>query len=358
MFRVESQTRFWLFILAAFIFAFWLLKPVLLPFIAGLAVAYFLTPVVDKLAHKNIPRWVSALAVLLGFGIAMALIILLILPMLKDQIGALIRTIPDLVEKTRWHFIPWAESLLTQFSPDDAQKIHDAVTQSVGTMAGFIGQAFQHIISGGLALIDILALLVITPIVSFYLLRDWPQLTSTIDSLLPRRQYDVIWAELNEVNHTLSGFVRGQALVCLALAVIYSGGLSAAGLQYGLVIGIIAGILTFIPYVGTTFAWVSSLILSLIQFDDWTHIGMVAGVLVFGHVMEAYVLTPRLVGHRVGLHPVWILFALISGAKLMGFLGVLIAVPVAAVIGVLIRFAVRQYKKSAVYKDPLAPNRP
>jgi predicted PurR-regulated permease PerM len=159
---------------------------------------------------------------------------------------------------------------------------------------------------------------------------------------------------LKEIDATLSGFIRGQAIVCLVLGSYYSISLTIVGLKYGAVIGIIAGVLTFIPYVGTSFGWISSLILAFAQFDNnLPHILMVVGVFIFGHFLETYVLTPRFVGNRVGLHPVWILFALITGAKLLGFTGVLIAVPVAAVIGVLTRFAIRQYKASAVYKDTL-----
>ena len=155
-----------------------------------------------------------------------------------------------------------------------------------------------------------------------------------------------------EIDSTLSGFIRGQALVCLALSVIYTTGLSIVGLHYGAAIGIISGVLSFIPYVGTFFGWTSSLLLGSVQFSDWPHFAGIIGVFLFGHIMEAYILTPRLVGHRVGLHPVWILFAIIAGAKLLGFTGVIIAVPTAAVIGVLTRFALRQYKDSTIYKDP------
>jgi len=168
----------------------------------------------------------------------------------------------------------------------------------------------------------------------------------------------VIRAQLAEINRTLSGFVRGQALVCLCLGFVYGIGLTLTGVPYSAAIGVSAGILSFIPFVGTTFAWVASLAFALAQFNSWMHIGSVVAVLLLGHALEAYILGPRLVGHRVGLHPVWILFALIAGARLMGFTGVLIAVPVAAVTGVLARFAIAQYKASALYKDPLAPNRP
>jgi predicted PurR-regulated permease PerM len=358
MFRTVSQARFWVIALIVVIAIFWLLKPILLPFVAGLAIAYFLNPVVDALARRGVARWLSALWVLAGFALAIGLLSLLILPLLQDQIGGLINSIPGYIEKARTHLIPWLENWLARFSPDDVQKMRAAAGQYAGNVANLAGKALQDIVTSGLAVIDILALLIITPVVAFYMMRDWPKLTGAVDSALPRRYYDLIHTQLAEIDRTLSGFVRGQALVCLCLGFFYGIGLTATGMPYSAAIGVTAGILSFIPYVGTTFAWISSISLSLVQFDDLSRVGYVIAVLVLGHVMEAYILTPRLVGKRVGLHPVWILFALITGARLMGFAGVLIAVPVAAVAGVLIRFAITQYKNSALYKDPLAPNRP
>jgi len=357
IFTPGLQARFWLIALALLIAALWILKPILLPFMAGMAIAYFLNPVVDKLTSRNIPRWLGAMMVLAGFTLVIVLIVLLIGPMLESQIGALINALPDYVEKARDHLIPWIENRLANFTPEDAQKIRDAAGNAAGNAAGIAGKALQNIITDSLALIDIMALAIITPVVAFYLMRDWPSVVEAIDSFIPRRHYVVVKEQLAEIDTSLSGFVRGQALVCLALGLVYSLGLTIVGLQYGAAIGVVAGVLSFIPYVGTGFCWIASIILALVQFDNMGRIGMVIGVLLLGHVLEAYVLTPRLVGKRVGLHPVWILFALIAGVRLMGFVGVLIAVPTAAVIGVLTRFAVGRYKKSSLYKDPLAPHK-
>ncbi|MDP9128265.1 MAG: AI-2E family transporter [Pseudomonadota bacterium] len=355
--RLESQTRFWALAFAAFVGLMWILKPVLLPFVMGMAVSYFLNPVVNKLAHHKIPRWLGALIVLLGFSIIAGLIATLIFPLLQSQVGALVKAAPGYYEQLRAHYLPWIEDWLRQFDPDEVDKLRDAAGQSVGQAAGWLGTIIQQIVSRSFALIDILALMVITPVVAFYMLRDWPVLTAVIDSCFPRRHYEVIRTQLVEVNNTLSGFIRGQALVCLALGSVYTIGLTAVGLHYSAAIGITAGVLSFIPYVGTIFGWVASLLLASVQFDDWKHIGLVVLVFLIGHILEGYVLTPRLVGKRVHLHPVWILFALIAGAHLMGFTGVLIAVPTAAVIGVLTRFGLRQYKNSDFYKDPMAPTR-
>jgi len=343
--------RFWLLTLAAFIGILWLFKPVLAPFLAGIAIAYFLEPVVTYLEKRKVPRWAGALIVLSGFIFIVVAIVLLLWPLLNSQVGALVNSLPEYITKIRFHYLPWAQDWLARFSPDDVEKIRDAATQSSGDAMGWISDTIKNIVSGGFAFIDALALSILMPVTAFHVLRDWGKLTKTVDRLIPRRHYAVIREQMAAIDETLSGFMRGQAIVCLILGFIYSTGLALNGLKYGFTVGIIAGVLTIIPYVGTVFGWATSLILACVQFDgDLLRISMVVAVFVVGHFFEAYVLTPRLVGHRVGLHPIWILFALIAGVKLMGFIGVLIAVPTAAVIGVLVRFAVRQYQDSTLYK--------
>jgi predicted PurR-regulated permease PerM len=343
--------RFWLILLAALLAVLWLFKPVLLPFLAGLAIAYFLEPLVSKLEKRKVPRWAGALIVLSGFILIVVAIVVLLWPLLHSQIGALINSLPDYVEKIRQQYVPWAQDWLARFSPEDVIKIRDAATQSAGDAAGWISNTIRNIVSGGIAFIDAVALSILTPVTAFHVLRDWKKLTKTVDQLIPRKYYAVVREQMSEIDSTLSGFVRGQASVCLILGAIYSTGLALNGLKYGITVGIIAGVLTIVPYVGTVFGWVASFILACVQFDgDWLRIGLVMAVFLVGHFFEAYILTPRLVGHRVRLHPIWVLFALIAGLKLMGFTGVLIAVPTAAVIGVLIRFGVREYKDSSLYK--------
>ncbi|NTU76374.1 MAG: AI-2E family transporter [Alphaproteobacteria bacterium] len=344
-----SQKYFWPLALAAFVLVLWALKPMLLPFIAGMALAYFLDPLVDALAQRHIPRWLGTAAVLLTFVLLVVLALLLVVPLLQHQIGALIEALPGYLESARTRLVPWAEKWMAHLSSEDVDRLREAVGQYAGSVVGWAGKLLREVISGGVALFDILALIVITPVVAFYLLRDWPKLVQNVDSLLPRHHHATIRAELDNIDRTLSGFLRGQALVCLCLGFIYSLGLTLAGLKYGATIGIIAGILSFIPYVGSTFGFVASLALAFVQFDNFFDISMVLLVFLVGQSLEGYVLTPKLVGDRVGLHPVWILFAIFAGGTLMGFTGVLIAVPVAAVIGVLIRFALQQYKTSALY---------
>lgn len=329
----------------------WLFKPVLFPFLAGLTIAYFLEPAVSNLQKHKISRWLGSLFVLLVFVLIVTSIFLLIWPLISSQIEPLMYALPDYLAKIREKYLPWIQDWLSRFSAEDIEKIRTAATQSTGDAVGFVSKTVQSIVSGGFALIDAVALTILMPVTAFYVLRDWDKMAKTIDQLIPRRHYTVIREQMNEIDRTLSGFMRGQAIVCLILGLFYSAGLAMNGLQYGATIGIISGILTLIPYVGTVFGWVASVLLATVQFEgDWLRIGLVFSVFFVGQFLEGYVLTPRLVGKRVGLHPVWILFALIAGIKLMGFTGALIAVPSAAVIGVLARFGIKQYKSSAMYK--------
>ena len=215
------------------------------------------------------------------------------------------------------------------------------------------------LLSGGLAIVNVLALVFITPIVTFFLLRDWDEMVARIDKWLPRQWAPVIREQATLIDETLAGFVRGQSLVCLLLGTFYAIGLTIVGLEFGIVIGMLAGILSFIPYVGTIVGFVLSVGLAFAQYPDWLPIFIVVGIFLAGQAIEGNFLTPKLVGERVGLHPVWVIFALLAGGSLFGFVGVLLAVPVAAVIGVLARFALGRYLQSGYYNDggPPSPQR-
>lgn len=344
------QNRFWFVLFLAFAGVLWLLEPILLPFVAGAVIAYFLDPVVKKLARLRVPRPLGAGLVLLSFIFAVVFLLILVVPLIQAQLSSLIQALPDHLGALRERILPSISLLLEKLSPQEVQKLHEAASGYIGNVAGWTGDVLKKLVSGGFALFDIVTLLVITPVVAFYLLRDWPKVTQKTDSLVPRKNHKLFREAVDEINKTLSGFLRGQALVCLALGTIYSVGLTLVGLKYGATIGIIAGFLSFIPYVGSSFVLIASMILAFVQFDNATSIGLTFLVFVVGQTLEGYVLTPKLVGDRVGLHPVWILFALFAGASLLGFVGVLIAVPVAAMIGVVIRLALRHYKKSDLYE--------
>ncbi len=341
--------RFWLFGLALFMFLLWLLAPMLTPFVLGLAIAYFLDPVVDRLQRWRWPRWAATSVVLLGFLLLVIIAILLLVPLFVAQIGALIDALPGYAETARAEWLPWIERTLATLSPDEMERLKAAASNYAGDAVGFVANMLKGLLSGGMAIFDVLTLLVITPVVAFYLLRDWDDLMVTLNAALPRHTAEIVREQAQKIDQTLAGFVRGQALVCLCLGTLYGVGLSMVGLNFGAAIGFMAGILSFIPYVGSLFGLATSVVLAFIQFDSWQQIVPVLLVFAAGQVLEGNVLTPKLVGDRVGLHPVMIMFAIMAGGVLFGFLGVLVAVPFAAVLGVGLRFALAHYRQSRLY---------
>jgi len=246
--------------------------------------------------------------------------------------------------------LPWLERMIADLPADTLDNIRDAAKEFAGRAVKWVSDVVANIWSGGLAFFNMLSLLVITPVVAFYLLRDWDLITAKIDSWLPRDAAPTIRKQFAEIDQTLAAFVRGQSTVCLVLGLIYGAGLTVAGLKSGLLVGLGAGFISFIPYLGAASGLVVGLGIAIFQFSEWTPIFVVAAIFLTGQTLESYVLTPRLVGDRVGLHPVWIIFALLAGGAVFGFTGVLLAVPVAAVIGVLTRFAIARYLDSPLYR--------
>jgi predicted PurR-regulated permease PerM len=342
--------RFWLIAFAIFGLLLWTLSSVLLPFVAGLALAYFLDPLVDRLDAWGVNRGIGAVIALVLFTCAFGVLLVLLVPLLQSQLSALMQQLPTYAEKIRTDILPWLQDTLGAYLPATAEELQAAAGTYAGDAAGVAGNVLKTVLSGGLAVFDTLALLVVTPIVAFYMLRDWDQLIAAINNALPLHSAATIRAEAKKVDDTLAGFLRGQAMVCVCLGAYYAIALSLAGLEFGATVGIVAGALSFIPYVGSIVGLLASMGLAFAQFDDMTSILIILAIYVVGQTVEGNVLAPKLVGDRVGLHPVWVIFALMAGASLFGFLGVLVALPVAAVLGVLVRFAINQYLNSKYYK--------
>jgi predicted PurR-regulated permease PerM len=342
--------RFWLVALAAFLVALWLLSGMLLPFVLGIAIAYLLDPPVDRLARAGLPRWAGTLVALVGFGVAIAGTLLLLVPLFKVQLLRLAELLPGAVERVRDEIVPNILGLLDRMRPEDVERLRGAVTDYAGDVVVWAGSFLTGLLSRGFALLDVVSVLLITPVVAFYLLRDWDMIVETVDGWLPRRHADTIRAEVREVDRTLAGFVRGQSAVCVILGTYYAVVLTFAGLDFGLSIGVVVGVLSIIPYIGSAVGLVASVSLAMAQYDSWTMVGVIAGLFLFGQLIEGNFITPRLVGGSVGLHPVWVMFALLAGGYMFGFLGVLVAVPAAAVVGVGARFALRQYLASAYFR--------
>jgi predicted PurR-regulated permease PerM len=329
----------------------WLLSGALTPFVAAMAIAYLLDPLADKLERLGLSRAAATALIMFGFFTSAILVLIILIPLIEVQIAAFAQSAPELWRNAQATVLRLGGPALANFI---SEQTHGTTTAPIGDLAkGALewgGGVLRSVWSGGLAIVGFVSLFIITPVVSVYLLLDWDRLVAEIDSWLPRDQAPVIRQLAGEIDRVLAGFVRGQVLVCLALAVYYVAALSLVGLQFGLVVGAGAGLLSFIPYVGSIIGIGSAAIIGLVQFwsTPWLLV-QIALVFVVGHILEGYVLTPRLVGHNVGLHPVWLMFALFAFGTLFGFLGLLLAVPVSAAIGVLLRFGMGKYLESPLY---------
>ncbi len=350
----QRQVTFWVIAFLALILVLWLLSPILLPFIAGLVLAYFLDPVADALERLGLPRLMATTLILLLSILLLVLIGLLIVPILGDQIVKFAGDLPSLMKSLIERFNDvapqWMKDAITKSGAD----IQGSVSDIAGKAAGWTATLLASVWSGGMALVNLLSLLVVTPIVAFYLLADWDRLVAKVDSWLPRDHAETIRGIFNDINAAMAGFIRGQGTVCLLLGLFYALALSLAGLKFGLVIGLGAGLLSFIPYVGALVGGVAAIGVGLVQFwPDFASIAMIIGIFAVGQFIEGNFLSPKLVGSSIGLHPVWLMFALFAFGYVFGFVGLLLAVPLAAAAGVLVRFALTKYLASKLYRgDP------
>ena len=344
----RQQVLFWAAVSAALLLALWLLHEILLPFVVGMAIAYLLDPVVRRLQRLGVSRTLAALLIVGLFIVAFVVLIILFVPIMGAQLYAFIENLPTYVARLQAVAtdpnLPWLRQIVGEgFREGD---IGDLVKQGAGWLTTFL----RSLWSGGQALISIFSLLIVTPVVAFYLLIDWDRIVATVDNWVPRPHRATVAELAHEIDLALAGFVRGQTAVCLILGSYYAVGLSLVSLNFGLLIGLVAGLITFIPYVGSMTGLVVAVGVAIAQFwPSWTPILVVAGIFFVGQFIEGYVLAPKLVGDSVGLHPVWLMFALFAFGYLFGFVGLLIAVPLAAAIGVLARFALAQYRASPIY---------
>jgi predicted PurR-regulated permease PerM len=341
---------FWVGILVTLLVFVVLVRSILLPFVLGTLIAYMLDPLADKFERTGMSRGSATSLVTVFFFTIITLVLVFITPVIAHQLSGLIISIPEYIASFDAQYRPRLQMFLGSLPDTQVDDIKAAASNVSGILLGMITNFITGLISSGAAFINILSLILITPVVAFYLLRDWDSLTTHIDGLLPRKHYETIRTQLRAIDDTLSGFLRGQINVCLIMAVYYAIGLSLAGLKFGIVIGIATGFLAIIPYVGLMVAMGTGMAVAFFQFDNFTDIGVVLGVFLVGQMLEGYYFTPKFVGEKVGLHPVWIIFGLLAGGALFGFTGVLIAVPVSAVVGVLIRFGITHYLQSPYYK--------
>ncbi len=344
-----ERLRWWLAGAAVAALLLWLLRGSLGPFLAGAAIAYLLDPVVDRMESLEIKRTIaSLLAVVTSFVLAVAAF-LLVFPVLLAQASGLLDLLPDIVSSLQSLAAKAAESGIGgAFGGSLADGLLDAL-RSAGPTVG-VG-TLKAALAGGVAVVDAVAFAVITPVVGFYLLVDWKRLIKHVDNLVPRSLIGEFRLIAACIDRTLAAFARGQLSVCAVLGVFYAVTLSLVGLDYAVAIGITAGIASFIPYVGTIIGFGLATLVAVVQyFPEPLPILVVIGIFTLGQLAESYVLAPRLVGRGVGLHPIWLLFALVAGGNLFGFAGVLVAVPVAAALGVLVRYFERRYRDGRFYR--------
>ncbi len=346
---------FWVGMGVATAFFLYLVSDILFPFVVGLIVAYLLSPMVDRLARYGVPRWLGALLVGGAFVVLAVAAMLVVLPPLIDQTIDLAGRLPEIAEAVRVRFLIVGDAIRERLGPEDAASLEQMVTQHLGAVASWAAGLVGGILGSGLAIFNALSLVFITPIVGFYLLRDWHHILATIDLNIPQTHAADIHTLAIRIDRRLAGFIRGQAVVCFVLGAFYAIGLTLVGLDFGLAIGMFAGLVSFIPFVGSISGLVLSVSVALFQFPDWTSVIIVAAVFLAGQALEGNFLTPWLVGDRVGLHAVWIIFALLAGGAVFGFVGLLLAVPLAAVLGVIVRFALERYRASTLYSDPDSP---
>lgn len=345
----RSHLRFWGAVIGLFFLFLYLIRGILLPFVVGLLAAYFLDPAVRHLRSRGWSRSGAASVITIGFFVVVSVACSLLVPMILQQLAAFVREFPSYWTALEARYGEQFQHFVSTLSPDQVQSLKTAASNMGSSVTDVLGRVVPGMLQSGLAVLNVLSLVFLTPVVVFYLLRDWEVFVRRVDDILPRDHADTIRKQLHAIDLTLSGFIRGQTNVCLLMAAYYGIGLSVVGLKFGLGIGILTGFLLFIPFVGYATSALVCLMIGLFQFGWGSHVMALLAVFGVGVMLESGFITPKLVGSKVGLHPIWIIFGMLAGASLFGFVGVLISLPVTAVIGVLVRFALVKYLASAVY---------
>lgn len=338
--------------LALIILGLVLLKQILLPFLVGLAAAYMLDPSADRLERMGFGRTSSTALITVGFFLALSIIVLLLLPPLAAQAAALASELPNYIERLRDRLLPLLTSLIERFNFGTDLSAEGLIREQASQAISVFMKSVTRLLQSGVALLNLVALIFVTPIVTFYMLRDWDKMIAIIRGLVPPQQQPTFDRLGNEIDEVLAGFLRGAGLVCTFLACFYAAGLWLIDLRYGLIIGILTGFFSFIPFIGMALGLVVGLSVAAFQFQDFWMVLAVVGIFGLGQFIEGNLISPRLVGSRIHLHPVWMIFSVLAGTALFGILGTLLAVPFAAVLGVLIRFGVEHYQKSAFFFPP------
>jgi predicted PurR-regulated permease PerM len=349
--RVERQVLFWLSAAVVLVLLIELLGPILLPFVAGIVIAYFLNPAADRLTSWGVPRPVAAVLIVAAFVCAIIAALVFVVPLLATQAQQFAVALPEEIARARALLEGWGRERLGSHYPQfqtGLERVSQAVSENWANVAGTLATSLW---SQGLALFNFVSLMLITPLVVFYMLMDWHRMLAKIDSWLPRDHVATLRHLASDINDAVSAFIRGQGTVCFVLAIYYSVALTAAGLRYGLLVGLGTGLMSFVPFVGWTLGLITATTVATVQFwPELAPILIVIGIFAGAQVLDAGFLSPNIVGQKIGLHPVWLIFSLFVFSYLFGFVGVLVAVPIAAAIGVIVRYALRAYLDSDVYR--------
>lgn len=356
---VQRQIGFWVAATLGVAISIWVLRDILLPFVAGLALAYLLDPVADRIEKVGVGRLGATLSILVLFILVFVLLLVIVIPIAANQMAAFLQSLPSIVSRLQRLAVEEGGSLIERLGgPDAIRDVERSIGDLVSQGTVYLAALLRSLWAGGQAIISVFALLVVTPVVAFYLLVDWDHMIAKIDSWVPLHQRGTIRRLAHDIDSAIAGFIRGQAAVCLILGTFYAVGLSIVGLNFGVLIGLSAGFLSFIPYVGSLTGLILSVGVAIVQFwPDYLWIGATLAIFAAGQFVEGNILSPKLVGASVGLHPVWLMFALFAFGSLFGFVGLLLAVPLAAAVGVLLRFALEQYLQSSVYRGPSLTHR-
>jgi predicted PurR-regulated permease PerM len=355
--KPARPTMIWIAMLAAAVAVAVLLRDILLPFVAGMVIAYLLDPLANRLERVGLNRLAATLAIMAVFIVGVALLTFLMAPVIVRELAHFVENFPLYVGQLQALATdpsrPWLRKIVGEGLSDAERSIGELPTLA----AGWLDATLRSVWSGGRAMISVLSLAVVTPIVACYLIHDWDRMIAATDGLVPPAHRDTVRALAREIDDTIGGFVRGQSALGLILGAFYATALTLIGLKHCLLIGFAAGLLSFVPYLGSLTGLVVAMCVAIAQFwPNWTLIWLIPAIFFVGQLLADYVLSPYLVGRRVNLNPVWLLFALFAFAYLFGFVGLLIAVPLAAAIGVLVRFALTHYRASPLYgAGPAAP---
>ena len=338
---------FWVATFLVLVALLWLLHDILLPFVAGIALAYVLAPLANRVERLGVNRTIAALLIVSLLVVTLIALILLLVPLLLQQGAALITHIPGYFKRIKELIVdsnlPWLNWL-------DAAEAGKTASDLVGQVATWLLSFSYSLWTGGKALVSFASVLIVMPVVTFYLIRDWHAMIDRVDSWVPMRQRGAVRQLAREIDAAIGGFLRGQFGVCLVLGCYYAIALMLVGLDFALLIGFTAGVITFVPYIGSMTGLMIAASVAIAQFwPDWKRIALVVAIFLVGQFIEGNIVSPKFVGERVGLHPVWLIFAMFAFGYLFGFVGLLIAVPLGAAIGVLLRFALRQYFASPLY---------